>query len=836
MALAIGGLAVGLLYRTALHEKRSTLVNYAATLAAFVDTAATLGLTVSGEATKLAAIQLATDTFSQLHDIGRSSRILLVDRTQNGPTVLVWEEREDPNLARRASGLPLGKDWSATIEPAFAGKTGYTVLHDEHGHELIAAYAPVRSLGMALIAAEHTREVGSPFLPAVIMVIFFGTILAGLGGLLSYEHTAAIVRKAQVNERRFKEFAEIASDWYWEMDENLRFLSVGRGERPGDEFSYSRYVGMTREQVTCEDTTTPKWQSHLADLADRKPFKNFQYDLEIDGERRAMTVSGFPVFGRDGKFTGYRGTGRDITEIIRNRRRLESAEARLRATFEHITVGIVQIDSKGIIEGANPMAVRTFGYSEDELIGRNVSMLMTDADREHHDDYLANYLTTRQATIIGSGREVIGRKKSGTTFPLHLGVAEVNLQGGTHFIGSLTDLTQLRALESQLRRSQKMDAIGHLTGGIAHDFNNLLGIVIGNLDLARRKLQADDSVLKNIEKATNAANRGSDLTRRLLNFSRQTPEESEVVDINASIREIRELVLRTLPANISVDLMLSVDAWPARINKGDFEDSLVNFAVNARDAMPDGGILLIETRNVNVDDWLYGDFQQLPPGDYVEISVSDTGVGMTEDVAARVFEPFFTTKVAGKGTGLGMAMIYGFVQRSKGGISVYSEVGLGSTFNIRLPRADADDIKPSVPIPRLDAETLPRGSESILIVDDEPDLAEFADTLLRDLGYKTIVAHSGPEALQVLDMAARPVHALFTDVVMPGGLNGFELADEARKIRPDLKVLLASGFSAEAAEKSLASCHHYSLLNKPYTVRQLAQEIRRTLDHAPDKA
>lgn len=833
VALLIGTLALVLLYRTALHDKRDNLLRQATEMAAIINAMGTIDLHFDDETPRMSALRLASNAFANLENIGSSAWIMIVERNAKGLSVLLRETREAA-YGKYSDVYPVGGDWERALRPAFADEPGIVSLVDEHGHDILAAYAPIPALQLALVNVLHKNEFDAPYLSPIVMVVFFGLILASFGALITYDQTARIVVKAQENERRFKEFADTASDWYWEMDENLRFGSIGRGERPGDEFEYTKYVGMTRQQVTIEDTATEKWRAHQDDLDNRRPFKNFRYDLKVEGQRRAMSVSGFPVFDEDGKFRGYRGTGRDITDLIANRRRLEIAEARMRATFENITVGIIQIDPSGIVEHLNPMAERIFGYESHELIGKNVSMLMPEPHRGNHDSYLANYIETGEAKIIGIGREVDGLRKDGETFPLHLGVAEVNIDDERHFIGSITDLSVEKLLESQLRRSQKMDAIGQLTGGIAHDFNNLLGIIVGNLDLAQRKLTSEDGIHKNVTKAITAAKRGSDLTRRLLNFSRQAPEKSELLDINHTIRDIRELIQRSLTSDIQVDLMLSDDAWPVRVNKGDFEDVLVNFAINARDAMPTGGTLLIETRNQHVYASPYpsGGGQPMPPGDYVELAISDTGIGMSPEVMAHIFEPFFTTKEAGKGTGLGMSLIYGFVQRSEGDITVYSEQGIGTTFKVRLPRAFDDGAVKPAPEREIDPSSLPRARnhETVLIVDDEADLAEVAETLLRDLGYKTVVTHNGPEAMAVLD-SDRKIDLLLTDVVMPGGMDGFDVAVAAQQRRPDIKIVVSSGFTAGATEKFRQNAHmRFPMLRKPYSNYELAIEVHRALN------
>ncbi len=831
VTIAVGGLSIVLLYNTVLKDKERALTDYVIGMAAVIDIFVQYSPKDDTlEKVTQETLKLAGQAFENLDGIGESGAIFILSQTEDGLKVLVEEKRE----IGTENGIDqlLISSASIRLSEGFRGNTDAFLAIDSHGHEVLLAYAPISSINLVLVALTHKDEVIETFIDTVIIVIVIGVALVAVGVIATYGPTSKLVKKSDENAKRFKEFADTATDWYWEMDQDLRFIAIGRGERPGDEFEYTKYVGMTRPEVTVDDTSTQKWRDHQEDLDAHRLFKNFQYDLNVERQRRTMSVSGFPFFDGDGKFIGYRGTGRDVTEFIKNRHQLQLAEAQMRAAFESIAVGIVQIDAVGTIEIVNPMVSKIFGYEVSELIGRNVSMLMPEPDRSQHDQYLEGYRAGAPPKIIGYGREVKGLRKDGDVFPLHLGIAKMEIMDEVHYVGSLTDLTTEKQLEQQLRRAQKMDAIGQLTGGIAHEFNNLLGIIVGNLDLAQRRLTDDSRITKYIGKAQSAAERGYGLTRRLLNFSRQAPEENQIVDINETIRLTSELISHSLSANISVELLLSDDTCTATINIGDFEDSLINLAVNARDAMPNGGIFLIETRNIQVDHPV-SDVGLLASGDYVELSVSDTGEGMNSEVASRVFEPFYTTKAHGKGTGLGMAMVYGFVQRSKGTISVYSEEGVGTTFKIRLPRAEQDDTQVSRTLSEDVTKHLPGGTETILIVDDEVELANIAQTVLDELGYKTVIVHNAPDAVTALRTDTH-FDIMFSDVVMPGGMNGYELADTASVLRPGIKILLASGFTAAAAEHALKDRKSfYPLLNKPYTNMGLAQEIRRILDLMP---
>ncbi|GLQ07117.1 PAS-domain containing protein [Sneathiella chinensis] len=394
------------------------------------------------------------------------------------------------------------------------------------------------------------------------------------------------------------------------------------------------------------------------------------------------------------------------------------------------------------------------------------------------------------------------------------------------------DVTGLRRAEEALRRSRKMEAIGQLTGGIAHDFNNILGIIQGNLELLEETLQGDPVALHRIRNALRGTERGTDITRKLLGFSRQDAQEIRIASVNELILNLLDLISKPLTAAIEVATHLSSDLWAVSIDTGDLQDALLNLSLNARDAMPSGGSLVIETKNQVFDEEFTRQHPGFTEGEYVTISVSDTGTGMTEDVRERVFEPFFSTKETGQGTGLGLSMVYGFVQRSGGHIQIYSEPAKGTTFHIHLPRVTAEETihHQAAPFP----QRMPVGSEKILVVDDEKGLLDFAVTFLGSLGYEVHAANSADEALTILS-DDNSIDLLFSDIIMPGDTDGYQLARQAREKHPDLRILLTSGFTRNR-EKKLAGGDGFlsevtaNMLNKPYSRVELATHIRTALD------
>ena len=534
----------------------------------------------------------------------------------------------------------------------------------------------------------------------------------------------------------------------------------------------------------------------------------------------------------DGALHGFGEILRDVTERAAAEALLEGREARLRSliatVMDTVVDGLITIDRHGIIQSVNKACVSLFGYSPEEVVGQNIRILMPEPYHSEHDRYISAYLATGVAQIIGAGREVMGRRKDGSTFPMELAVGESPQAGNHAFVGIVRDVTERREAETQreqLRHSQKMEAVGQLTGGLAHDFNNLLAIIIGNLDMLREIRAGDPVTDELVRDALDSALRGADLTRRLLAFARRQPLQPERVDINEVIGAIVRLLARTLGENITIEMSLSPNVWPVQIDQAQFEAVIANLATNARDAMPRGGSLLIDTRNGHLDAAYAAAHADVTPGDYVVVEVSDSGIGMPPDILLRIFEPFFTTKEQGKGTGLGLSMVFGFMKQSGGHITVYSEPGKGTTFRLYLPR-----VSDVTAVQEDHSEELASrgGNETILVVEDNAGLRRIVMRQLREAGYRVLEAPDAEAAMTIID-SAEPIHLLLTDVVMPGAMDGRDLARVAVARRPSLRVLLTSGFP-DARWSGSPSRTGSRLLSKPYRKEELRHAVREVLD------
>jgi PAS domain S-box-containing protein len=507
---------------------------------------------------------------------------------------------------------------------------------------------------------------------------------------------------------------------------------------------------------------------------------------------------------------------------------LEDTERRFRLLVEGVTdYAIFMLDPAGNIVNWNAGAERIKGYKREEIIGQHYSVFYTEKDRLNGLPQRAIATATRVGKYESEGWRV---RKDGSVFWANAVVNAIHDPEGQllGFAKITRDLTERRTAEEQLRQAQKMEAVGQLTGGVAHDFNNLLTVISGNVEALLRRLSkgGNDDLQRLANAALHATTRAALLTQRLLAFSRRQPLEPKPVSVNTLIAGMTEIFRRTLGESILIETVLDAGLWLTFVDANQLENALVNIAVNARDAMPDGGKLTIEAANVYLDEE-YGQTTGVSPGQYVGIFVSDSGTGMTPEIASKAFEPFFTTKDVGQGTGLGLSQVYGFIKQSGGNVKIYSEVGAGTTIKLYLPRhvsSDSVDEKPRpvVSVPSADGET-------ILLVEDDTDVRSFTVEVLRELGYRVIEASDGPTGLRMLD-AHREIALLLTDVGLPGGINGRQLADEARRRKPGLKVLFASGYARNAIVHHGRLDPGVELIMKPYTYAALATKVRRVLD------
>jgi PAS domain S-box-containing protein len=494
--------------------------------------------------------------------------------------------------------------------------------------------------------------------------------------------------------------------------------------------------------------------------------------------------------------------------------------------------GIYGLDRQGRTTFVNAAAAQMTGYAVEELLGKNQHEVL------HHSKPDGTPYPIEQCPIIAvlkdgqrrQGKNEVFWRKDGTSFPVEYTATPIKENG--ELLGAVVmfrDVTERKRLEEQFRQAQKMEAVGRLAGGVAHDFNNLLTIINGYSDIVSTKLVPTDPARELVKEIGKAGERAAGLTRQLLAFSRQQVLEPRVLDLNEVVRGVTKMLQRLIGEDLDVKTVLAHDLGNVKVDPGQVEQVLTNLAVNARDAMPQQGQLTIETGNAELDESYAQTHPEVRPGRYVLLAVSDTGHGMTEEVKRRIFEPFFTTKEVGKGTGLGLATVFGIVKQSEGIIEVYSEVGRGTTFKIYLPRVEEKPLRTSKSSPGL--RTTPRGSETILLVEDEKAVRALTRFALEQAGYTVLEAAHGLDALRLCEAHAGPIHLLVSDVVMPQ-LGGRELAERLTTLRPQMRVLFLSGYTPDAVVRHGVIEADVAFLQKPFTLDALTRKVREVLDKA----
>lgn len=513
----------------------------------------------------------------------------------------------------------------------------------------------------------------------------------------------------------------------------------------------------------------------------------------------------------------------DITERKLTEENLRLSEEKLRQFFENAPIYCYMISPEGIILDINKSALNTLGYTKEELIGKS---FLTIYAPDYHSKAIENLETWRTRGRVDDVEMEILTKK-GERRRVILSADAVRDKDGRilHSISVQRDITERRSLEEQLRQAQKMEAIGRLAGGIAHDFNNILSVIKGTSQLLLMDLREGDPLYTNLREIEGAADRAAALTCQLLAFSRKQILEMRVLDLNMVIKNLEKMLRRIIGEDIELVTFLSEDLGRVKADPSQIEQAIINLVVNARDAMPKGGKLTIETMNVELDEVYVRRHIGVKPGSYVMLAISDTGIGMTKEVQERIFEPFFTTKEMGRGTGLGLSTVYGIVNQVGGNIWVYSEPGEGSTFKIYLPRVD----EPIYERREEEQKEVPWGSETVLVIEDEETVRRLAVRLLKRQGYKVLEASNGGEAFILCERYSDPIHLILTDVVMPG-VSGRELAERLQKIHPEAKVLYMSGYTDNVILHHGILEQGLSFIQKPFTLEALARKVRQMLD------
>jgi PAS domain S-box-containing protein len=516
--------------------------------------------------------------------------------------------------------------------------------------------------------------------------------------------------------------------------------------------------------------------------------------------------------------------GRDMTESRLAQETLSESEQLARGIINTALDAFIQNDESNSIVDWNSQAEAMFGWSRGEALGRNlIDLIIAGVDRDYFKIALQRYLESGRNQILGHRREILARRRDGTEFRAELSVTSLQRRQGILFNLFIRDLTDKIAAEDRIRQSEKMEAVGQLTGGIAHDFNNILTVITGTIEILADAVKGEPQLAAIAKMIDEAASRGADLTQHLLAFARKQPLEPKETDVNTLIIDTTKLLQRTLGEHVEIESVFEDEACLAIVDPSQLATAILNLALNARDAMPGGGKLIIETGSAVLDENYARSNSDVRPGYYAMVAVSDTGSGIPAAILDKVFNPFFTSKGPGKGTGLGLSMVYGFIKQSAGHIKIYSEEGHGTTVKMYLPPATGAP----EPIETASAPTVVGGRETILVVEDDKLVREYVLTQLHSLGYVTLDAANAAEAMAIVN-AAHEFDLLFTDVIMPG-LNGRQLADEMLKVRPALKVLFTSGYTENAIIHHGRLDEGVLLLAKPYRKSDMAIMIRKAL-------
>ncbi|MBR1125534.1 PAS domain S-box protein [Bradyrhizobium lablabi] len=539
-----------------------------------------------------------------------------------------------------------------------------------------------------------------------------------------------------------------------------------------------------------------------------------------DGRPLDVSISISPIHSAAGEIVGVSKTARDITETKRAQAALGQEIEERRRIFETSQDLILVSDPKGNLVQVSPSSMSILGYLPEEMIGRSAIGFI------HHDDLESTrdeMRAARRGRLMRNFEARYVHKDGHAVMLTWMGTWSEPVQRH-FFVGR--DLTEKMATEAQIRQAQKMDAVGQLTGGVAHDFNNILTVITGTIGILAEGV-ADKPELATVAKMIDeAADRGANLTKHLLAFARKQPLQPREIDVNALVLETAKLLHPTLGEHIQITPLLAADAWPAMVDPNQLSTAILNLALNARDAMPGGGKLALETANVYLDEGYAAMHSEVTVGNHVMVAVSDTGTGISPANLERVFDPFFTTKEIGKGTGLGLSMVFGFVKQSGGHIKIYSEEGHGTTVKMYLPRATG--LEQTAAEAALAAAQVEGGHETVLVVEDDAMVRNYVVAQVRSLGYTALEAANAAEALALID--ANPmIGLLFTDVIMPGAMNGRQLADEALRRRPALKTLFTSGYTENAIVHHGRLDSGVLLLAKPYRKSELARMIRLAL-------
>lgn len=814
VALLAGTTATGLLYHAAVERERLRLIDLVKSQARLMEAVAEFDLAHQAKdrdprSATLAQIATAYSRFER-SGMGRSGEFTIARREGDSIVYL---------FRHRGTGIdhPAALPWSGALaEPmraALSGLSGTMIGIDYAGDSVVAAYEPVAILGLGLVAKIGLWEIRARYIQAAAISGLVTLVVVAGAAALVFRIAAPVVRGLKESELRVRALLDASRDEIMLLSAEGTILAINAAAeaRLKPESLGESPVGYNLDRFLAEERADARRQAIKTVLASgaslhfEEPIGPSWYDCWL-----------YPVRGADQPSTELALYRRDVTEDRR-----KDAELRLLyRAIEQSPVSVVITDPAAKILYVNQKFSDVTGYSHEEAIGQNPRILKT--GNKSPEEYKALWKQILDGKVWRG--EFINKKKSGDVYCELASIAPVKDPTGriTNFVAVKEDVTKLKATEAQLRQAQKMEAIGQLTGGIAHDFNNLLTIIIGNLQLIQEAVAHDNTLRTFAEDALWSAQRGAELTHRLLAFARRQPLSPVAANLNQVVRGISDLFRRTLGSTIEIREELASDIDTVIVDRSELERALVNLAINARDAMPNGGILTLKTANLILDDAYTQRYPDVAPGPYVLLAVTDNGVGMSAETKGRILEPFFTTKPPGRGSGLGLSMVYGFLKQSGGHLSVYSELGHGTTVKLLFPAAPLH-----VPATREIHEegAAPNFSgRVVLVVEDDERLRKITSAMLARSGFVVLEAADGAAALEKAAAADR-LDLLFTDIELAGGMSGLGIAERVQALRPSVKVLYTTGHSTSPAPLQEAASHPPRTIAKPYARESLMHHL-----------
>ncbi len=609
----------------------------------------------------------------------------------------------------------------------------------------------------------------------------------------------------------------------WDSNFQIEHWNAAAGKLFG--YSQDQAIGCDPSIIVPASATTEisrLWQNIVQQ---RGSEVNISQNVTQEGRSILCEWHNSAIVDPTGQVVGMASLVLDISAEHEAKLALIKKEQEQREILSTLAEGIMTIDNKGQVLSINPAAEKIFGYTYEDISNRDLCTIMPNFDLERIEEYLKHQVRVGETPILDGLRETIGRRKDHSTFPLQIKAAELPpaADGTRRFIGSLNDLTETKRQQEHLQRTQKMDALGKIVGGVAHDYNNMLGVILGYADLMAAKYQDIAGLNKYITQIANAGERGRDLTRRMLAFSKLESSQPQAIDLHAALNSQSKLLGKSITALIKLDYNLCESPWLIYIDQAELEDTLLNLAINAKQAMPNGGVLTFATHKCHLA-FAEARAMGLAEGEYMQLSIEDSGSGISSEVADKIFDPFFTTR-SSDGTGLGLSQAYAFMDRSGGTIRLESEVDSGTRFSLYFPRHEGNLTKPTIPRDRPIAAQA--NAERILIVDDEPALRDITQEILTMAGYQVLIADTGDAALEIL--TRETVDLLLSDIIMPQ-MNGFDLAKAVSEKHPTIKIQLASGYNNEQSIQQHQELLYGPVLRKPFRSAELLNTVATLLE------